>query len=52
MYTDKIREAFERIGFTADTEINQNKFNDILAKLMVLTALFSRHALARLTIRM
>jgi|688.fasta_scaffold554994_1 hypothetical protein len=38
MYTDKIREAFERIGFSGDTEINQVKFSDILTKLMVLFA--------------
>lgn len=39
MYTDKIREAFERIGFTGETTITQAKFNDILSKLMVALSL-------------
>ena len=52
MYTDKIREAFERIGFSGDTEINQTKFNDILTKLMVASTLSSPHGQARPTTRM
>lgn len=36
MYTDKIREAFEKIGFSGETRINQTKFNDILSRLMVI----------------
>lgn len=41
MYTDKIREAFEKIGYSGNTQINQQKFNDILSKLMVILTLSS-----------
>ncbi len=41
MYTDKILEAFEKIGFGGNTPINQAKFNEILTKLMVALCLSS-----------
>lgn len=52
MYTDKIREAFEKIGYGGSTQINQQKFNDILSKLMVTLILSSPPSQERPMIRM
>lgn len=52
MYIDKIREAFEKIGFSGETRINQSKFNEILGKLMVTLATCSLNVQAKATIRM
>ena len=52
MYTDKIRESFEKIGFGGNTQINQQKFNDILSKLMVILILSSPPSQERPMIKM
>jgi hypothetical protein len=44
MYTDKIREAFEKIGYEGTAQINQAKFSEILANLMVDVALSSQRS--------
>lgn len=35
MYVDRIRETFEKKGFSSTSQINQTKFNEILDSLAV-----------------
>ena len=41
MYTDKIREAFERAHFTTNSQITRQNLYDFLSKLTVTLLLYS-----------